>query len=163
MRRPFRPKAVRAGPKVLFIDSFQNHRDRPLRHLVFEGRDAERPLRAIRFRDVGSPHRRSLIAARFDAFEEVRKIGLQVRLILVRRDPIDACRPILARQRVGFLHPFHIDDVVQREQHLARFPPRQVGYPLSFRGQVREVHVLSRVSRQWVSTHDASLPSFGSR
>src|SRR5262249_5507163 len=28
---------------------------------------------------------------------------------------------------------------------------RQVGYPLSFRGQVREVHVLSRVSRQWVS------------
>ena len=42
VRRPLRPKAVRAGPEVLFINRFQNHRDRPLRHLVFEGRDAER-------------------------------------------------------------------------------------------------------------------------
>ena len=118
-------------------------------------------MRAVRFGDVGSAHRRGLVAARLDALEEVRKIGLQVRLVLLRRDSVDARRSILACERVGFVHPFQVDDVVQREQHLARFPPRQVGYPLSFRGQVREVHVLSRVSRQWVSTHDASLPSFG--
>jgi hypothetical protein len=41
--------------------------------------------------------------------------------------------------------------------------PRQFGYPLSFRGQVCGVHAPSRVSRQWLSPRDASLPSFGSR
>ena len=42
-------------------------------------------------------------------------------------------------------------------------PPRQFGYPLPFRRQVRGVHVPARVSRQWFSPRGASLSSFGSR
>src|ERR1700752_13259 len=41
--------------------------------------------------------------------------------------------------------------------------PRQVGYPLAFRGQVCGVHVSSCVSCQWLSPRDAPLPSFGAR
>ena len=47
-------------------------------------------------------------------------------------------------------------------QHRPGLSPRQFGYPLSFRGQVRRVHVPSRVSRQWLSPRGASLPSCGS-
>ena len=40
--------------------------------------------------------------------------------------------------------------------------PDQLGYPLSLRVQICRAHVPTRVSQQWVSPHDASLPSFGS-
>src|SRR5215203_7246449 len=79
------------------------------------------------------------------------------------RHSVDAGRSILAGQPVGLLHPFQVDDVVQQEQRRVGLAPRQFGYPLSFRGQVRRVHAPSRVSRQWLSPRGASLPSFGSR
>src|SRR5215210_3241640 len=118
MRRPAWAKAIRAGQEVLLINSFQQHDDRPLCHLVLEGRNAERPLRSIRLRDVAAAHRRSLVAARLDAVEEVEKVRLQRLRILGRRDPVDARRPILAGGPVGFKHPV------------------QVGYPSPCRGQV---------------------------
>jgi hypothetical protein len=50
--------------------------ERGLRRSNAAGRvSAERPLRTIRFGDVGLPHRRSLIAARFDALDEVRRLA----------------------------------------------------------------------------------------
>ena len=86
--------------------------------------------------DVCPADRRRLIAAGLDALQEVQKIGLQVRLIVRRRHAVDAGRTILAGQPVGLLHPFQVDDVVQRGQRHPSFRPRQFGYPLSFRGQV---------------------------
>ena len=56
---------VRARQKVALIDRFQEHQDRPLRHLVFERRDTKRTLRAIRLRDVVPAHRGRTVAARF--------------------------------------------------------------------------------------------------
>src|SRR5208337_4070600 len=44
---------------------------------------------------------------------------------------------ILARQSVRLPHPFQVDDIVKRGQSCPRLRPRQFGYPLSFRGQVR--------------------------
>src|SRR5712691_3541657 len=163
MRRAPGSEAVRARPKVLLVNRLQHHGDRPLRHLVLEGRDAERPLRAVRLEDVCPAHRRCLVAAGLDAIEEVREIGRQVRLVLRRRHTVDAGCTILAGELVGPLHPFQVDDVVQQEQRCSRLLPRQFGYPLSFRGQVRGVHAPSRVSHQRFSPHDASLPSLGSR
>ena len=62
VRRAPRPEAVRAGQKVLLVDGLQNHGDRSLRYLVFESRNAERPLRTVRLGDVGPAHRRRVIA-----------------------------------------------------------------------------------------------------
>src|SRR5713226_636358 len=163
MSRASRPEAMRAGQKVLLIDGLQNHDDRPLRHLVLEGRDAERPSRAIRLRDVRPAHRWCLVATGFDAIHQVQEIGRQVRIVGRRRYTVDAGRTILARQLVGFPHPFQVDDVMQRGQHFSRLASRQFGYPSAFRGQVCKAHVPSRVSRRWFSPRDASLPSFGSR
>ena len=114
MRRPPRPEAKRAGQEVLLVDRLQHHDDRPLRHLVLKGRDAERPIRSIRLRNVDPAHRRGDIAAGLDALQQVQKIGLKVRFVVGRCHSVDAGRTILARQPVGFLHPFQIDDVMQR-------------------------------------------------
>jgi len=59
-------------------------------------RDTEWPLRTVSLGDVGSAHRRRLIASGFDALQEVLKIGLEVSLIFLRRYAVDARRPILA-------------------------------------------------------------------
>ena len=74
-----------------------------------------------------------MIASGLDALQEVPKVGLEVRLIVLRRYAVDARRPILAGSHVGFSHPFEIDDVVQREQHRSRLLPRQFDYPMPFR------------------------------
>ena len=136
MGRAAGPEAERARQERRFVDRLQQQHDRPLRHLVFQRRDAERALRAIRLRDVVPPHRRRDIAARFDARQQVRETGLQLRLVLVRRHAVDARRAILARQTKRLEHPFEVDQVVQRSEHPLRMSPRQFGYPLSFRGQV---------------------------
>src|SRR5215468_7669945 len=65
MSRATRPEAVRAGKKVLLINGLQDHDNRPLRHLIFEGWKAEGPKRSgsIALGDVYPPYRRRLIAA----------------------------------------------------------------------------------------------------
>src|SRR5262249_24433103 len=75
--------------------------------------------------DVGSAHRRRLIAPGFDALQEVPKVCLEVRLIVLGRDAIDARRSILAGPYVGFSHPFEVEDMIQREQHRSRLLPCQ--------------------------------------
>src|SRR6266545_530659 len=94
----------------------------------------------------------------------VRSVRLAPRFtsVFVRHDTVDAGSAILARQLVGFLHPFQVDHVVQRGQHFSRLASRQFGYPSSFRGQVCGAHVPSHVSRRWLSPRGTSLPSFGS-
>ncbi len=129
-------EAIRAGEEILLVYCLQDHGHGTLCHFVFECRDTQRPLRAIRFRNIGPAHRRGVVTARLDAPQEVREIGLQVRLVVGRSHPIDARGTVLAGQPVGLLHPVQIDDVVQRAEGYSRFRPRQFGYPLPVRGQV---------------------------
>jgi len=42
MRRSSGPEAVRAVLEVLFVDCFEHHDDRPLEHLILEGRNPQR-------------------------------------------------------------------------------------------------------------------------
>ena len=59
--RPSAPEAVRARQEARLVNRLQQHQDRPLRHLVFERRNAERTLRAVRLRDVVVAHRRCAV------------------------------------------------------------------------------------------------------
>ena len=77
-----------------------------------------------------------MVAAGLDAFQKVQKIGLQVHFVVRRRDAVDAGSTVLAGQPVGLRHPIQIDDVVERAKRRPPFRPRQIGYPLSVRGQV---------------------------
>src|SRR3954453_11983010 len=139
MGRASRPEAIGAGQEVLLVNRFQHHRYSALRNLVFEGWDAERPLRSVCLGDVCPANRRRLVAARLDAIEEGPKIGLQLHLVGCRRNAVDARSTILTGQSVGLSHPVHVNDMVQRVQRGPALSPRQIGYPLSFRGQVRGV------------------------
>src|SRR6516162_6852238 len=138
MSRATGPEAVRAGKEVLLIHRLQHHEDCSLRQLIFEGRDAERPTRAIRLRNICPTHWRRLVATRLDAIQEVQEIGFQVCRIVVRHHTVDARSTILAGEPVGFFHPFQVDDVVQRRQRHSSFRSCQSSYPLSSRGQVCE-------------------------
>lgn len=82
-------------------------------------------------------HRRRDVTVGFDARQKIIEVGLQVRLIVRRHHAVHAGRAILARQAIGFEHPLTVDQVVQRGQHPLGVFSRQIGYPLSFRGQVR--------------------------
>jgi hypothetical protein len=136
MCRPAWSESVRTGQEVLLVDGLQQHHDRSLRHLVLEGRDAERPLRTICLGDVAAAHRRSSVATRLDAVEEVEKVRLQLFRIVGRRGSVDARRAILAGSSIGFQHPFQIEDVMQRGERPVAVRPRHVGYPSAFRRQV---------------------------
>lgn len=109
MSRSSRSEAVRAQQEVRLIDRLQQQENRPLRHLVFKCRNAEWPFGPIRLRDVVPSHRRRDVSAGFDAHQDIIKIGLEVRFIIRRRHAVDAGRAILARQAIGFEHPFTVE------------------------------------------------------
>jgi hypothetical protein len=70
--------------------------------------------------------------------QEVQKIGFQVYRIVRGPYVVDSRSTILAGEPIGVLHPFQIDDVVQRGERHSSFRSCQFSYPLSFRGQVCE-------------------------
>ena len=94
--RPSAPEAERARQKVRLVNRLQQHQDRPLRHLVFERRNAERALRAVRLRDVVPAHRGRAVAARLDPVQEAFEIGLQ--------GPFRSRQP--SRRRCPSPHPY---------------------------------------------------------
>ena len=97
--RPSGPEAVRAWQKVRLVDWLQQHQDCPLRHLVFERRNAERSSRAVRLGDVVASHRRRKVAARLHPAQEVVKIGLQVLLVVASPSPSMPVAPSLRVRR----------------------------------------------------------------
>ena len=131
-----RRKPYEARQKVRLVDRLQQHQDRPLRHLVFERRDAQRAFRPVRLRDVVPSHRRRAVAARLDPVQKAFEIGLQVLFVFGSRHAVDARRPILARAAIRLRHPVAVDQVVQRREHPVRMLPRLFGYPLLFRVRV---------------------------
>src|ERR1700722_10169949 len=110
MRRSAGSEAIRARIEVLLIDSVQDHADRPLRHLVFEGRDAERSLRTVRFGYVRPAYRRSCVAAGSNAPKKTLQIHFQihfkVRFVFRSDDSIDAGHTTLAGEPISLPHPF---------------------------------------------------------
>ena len=134
--RPLGPEAVRARQKIRLVNWLQQHQDCPLRHLVFERRNAERAFRAVRLGDVVASHRRRKVTTRLHPVLEVIEIGLKVLLVVGSRHAVDARRPILARAAVRFTHPLAVDEVVQGREHPIRMLPRLFGYPLLFRERV---------------------------
>jgi hypothetical protein len=133
VRRSPRPESERAIGKRLLVDRLQQQDDRPLCHLVLEGRNAQRPLRAIRLRDVRPSHRRGVVPPRLDPLEETSQVLLELLFVLGGRLPVDPDGAILPRQLVRVPQPFLVEVVVQRSEHHGGTLPRQLGYPLPFR------------------------------
>jgi len=93
--RPLRPEPERARREVRLEDGLQHQLGRLLGHPVTHGRNAERPLAALRFRDVHTPGGRGTVRA----CAEVRlkfpeQPGNPVDLLHIRQgDPVHPGRP----------------------------------------------------------------------
>ena len=116
--------------KVLLVDRLQQHRDRPLKDLVLEGRHADRTRTApVAFRNVHATHRWCAIRARAKSSEQRREVILEVPRVLCRRLPVHAYRCVFARAPVRLAQPLHVDGVVQRRERTFGMLPRELRYP----------------------------------
>src|SRR5437870_280873 len=101
MRRPTRPKPVRAVHKVLLVDRFEHHGDRSLKNLVFKSRYPNRARgRAIALRDIRPLHRWRPVTPRLGAVEHILQVFLQVLRVRVRRLSVYTRRPVLPRASI---------------------------------------------------------------
>jgi site-specific DNA recombinase len=131
VRRPSWPKAVRTVQKVLLVDGFQDHDDRPLKQLVFKRGNPQRPgFWARPLGNVHPPHRRCPVRAGLGAVQQGLQVAQQVLVVVLRRLSVHARGAVFARAQVRCDQPVHVDVVSQRgESHLRRLL-RQLGYPL---------------------------------
>jgi hypothetical protein len=162
MRIATGPKAERAVQKVLLIDRLEQHHNGPLRHLVFERRDAERTLAAIRLVYVVTPDWRRSITTRFQSIHQPFAGSAPNWPHTLRRLTIDSHRTVLARALIRVPHPFGIEIMVQRrERHRWVFcSPAWLSAPVSLtRFQVsKHPPCFSKA----ILYNDAPLPSIGS-
>ena len=103
-------------------------------------------------RDVHPSHRRCPVSTGFRKVQKILEVLVQVLRELPRALPVDSDCPILAGQPVGLSHPFQVDVVRQRRQHLPRHPSRQFRYALSFRTDRRGARYPHGLSLQRIMT-----------
>ena len=121
-------EAIRAGKKIPAVDGFQNHHDRPLQDLVFDGRYADRAGLGFRapFRNTHTSHRGCSVSARLGPRQKRVEVFLQARFVVVPGLTIDAGRPVLTGFPERFTQPVDVQVVVQgRERHLRRLGRKQ--------------------------------------
>ena len=123
-----RPEAVGETQKVGLVDGAQHLGHRALDDLVLQRRHAERPLTAVRFRDVHAPHRLRPVAPAC-APARTGRCSFACRFLLVARRPF----PIDSRTRLPLQPPeralqrLHVDMMQQRREPgllVSRWLPR---------------------------------------
>jgi hypothetical protein len=104
VRRSSGPETVRAVQKVLFVDRFQQHNDRPLEYFVLQRRDSKRASLGSRaaFRNVHTPYGRSAVRAGLRAVEQALQVALQILFVIVRGHAVHAHGTVLASAAVRF-------------------------------------------------------------
>jgi hypothetical protein len=106
MLRAPRPKPVRETEKILLIDGVQHLDHRPLKDLVLQAGDPERPQPPIGLRYEHPPNRTRPVRTPMNPSVQIQKVRLQIQPVIPPRDPIDprgrvrADRPIRAPQTV---------------------------------------------------------------
>jgi hypothetical protein len=120
MRPSPRPEAVREAEKVHLVDGVEHFGHDPLDKLVFQGRDTQGPLAAVRLGYVGSPRWLRSIRSFVQLRVKVSKIRLESPLVLLPRHSVDpGCRLLLnLEERVSK----SIDGDVVEERAESLFP-----------------------------------------
>ena len=85
-----RPEAVGEPKKIDFVDNTKDLGHRALDDFVFQRRHTERPLAAIRFRNINSAHRQRPIAPGVNPLAEILQTFLQILLVGFYRFPVDS-------------------------------------------------------------------------
>ena len=90
MWSPSGPEPVGEPEEVLFIDGAQHHGACALDDFVFQGRDRQRPLLAIRLRYVRPAGWLRSVRSPMDPVVQIREPGLEVRLVVLPRHAVHA-------------------------------------------------------------------------
>jgi hypothetical protein len=112
MRLSSRSKTVREAEKIRLVDGVEHFRHGSLDYLVFESRDAERPLATIRFRNVGSTRRLCSVRSALHPRVQILEISLELRLVVIPRYTVNA-RGCIPLDRQECLSQSFDGDVVQ--------------------------------------------------
>src|SRR5215467_13967012 len=83
-----RPEAIRESPKVPLVNLIKDGDHGLLNHLVLQCRDPERPLPAIRFRNIHPSRRLRSISAAVDPAVQISEPTFQPSLILPPSDAV---------------------------------------------------------------------------
>jgi hypothetical protein len=92
-----RPEPVRDAEEVLLIDHVQQRDHRPLDNLVLQRGDRERALPSIRLGYVDPPARQRPIRSPMNSVVQIRELALEVRVVVLPRQPIHAGRSVLLK------------------------------------------------------------------
>src|SRR6187431_1056524 len=101
MRIPARSETIRAVQKVLLVHGLQQHRDRPLEHLVLKGWDAKRAALPVAFRNVHAPHWRRPVVTGLRQLQQLREIALELLRVLFGGLPILSRRATFPGTTIG--------------------------------------------------------------
>jgi hypothetical protein len=92
VRPSSRPEAVAEPEEVLLVDRFEHRGRRPLDDLVLQRRDCQRPLPAVRLRDIDPPRRQRPVGAPMDTVPQISEVSLKVCGVVLPRHAVHAGR-----------------------------------------------------------------------
>jgi hypothetical protein len=123
-------ESIREPEEVLLVDRIQ-HGDRcPLDDLVFKGRDRKRALPPIRLRYIPPPRRQCPIRSPLDPSVQVLDPTIEVRLIVLPCQPIDARGCLSPEGEEGRPQSFFAEMVEERGEPFLLPLPRGIPYAL---------------------------------
>src|SRR6202011_714755 len=98
MRPPPRAETIRKPEKVLLVNLMEDRGHSLLHDLVFQRRDSEWPLSAIRLRDVNTPRGLRPVRSTMNSSVEIACAPLHVLLILFPCHAVHSRRSFLLQQ-----------------------------------------------------------------
>ena len=124
-----RSKAIRETQKIHLIDSTQHLCHGTLDYLILQSRHSQRPLAAVRFGDIGPPHRLRPVPSRMNPITEVFEVFFQVNFIVLRGNSIDSSTRFLFLAMERPPESIHIDMMQQRRELCLAPASRRLVHP----------------------------------
>jgi hypothetical protein len=124
MRAAPRPEPVREPEEVLLVDGVQHLDQRPLKDLVLQRGDSERPQPPVRFRDEHPPSRLCPVCPPVDPGVQIAKVRFEIWPVIPPRHPVDPRSSARADRPIRL--PQTVDGHVMKkrsEPHILRAPP----------------------------------------
>jgi site-specific DNA recombinase len=107
-----RPKPVRKAHEVFLVYRVEHLGRGPLDYLVLQGRDADGPLAAVRFRDIYPFDRTGVVGPACQALLEVFEVGFERLPVAVPGLAVDARRRIALERIVRLPEPVDVVDLM---------------------------------------------------
>jgi len=109
-----RPEPIGEADEVPLVDRLQHHHDRLLDDLVLQAPDAQRPLRAVRLRDVCPPGGTGTVAALVYLIVQVCQLCFEAFSVGLPHHAIDARRGVPRKREIALLQEIDGDVMQQR-------------------------------------------------